>query len=103
MDGLPLCGAPAAKFWHLMPCRWGRPQHHCERSEAIIGPRNERVDCFASLAMTATGCLTIESVVAGDYVAFGRIASGVSGCRSGCAVANAGSVIMVSKIRWAVG
>src|SRR5437762_10270402 len=27
-----------ATFWHLMPFRWGRPQHHCERSEAIQNP-----------------------------------------------------------------
>jgi hypothetical protein len=39
----------------------------------------------------------------GRRYAFGRIASGVSGCRSGCAVAKAGIAIMVSKIRWQVG
>ena len=35
--------------------------------------------------------------------AFGRIASGVSGCASGCAVANSGSAIAVSKMRFTVG
>src|SRR5882757_9955735 len=54
MDGLPLCGAPATTFWHLMPCRWGRPQHHCEKrsDEAIHVPASRAMDCFASLAMT---------------------------------------------------
>jgi hypothetical protein len=35
-----------------MPFRWGRPQHHCERSEAIHSAANGEMDCFAALAMT---------------------------------------------------
>src|SRR5260364_434173 len=34
---------------------------------------------------------------------FARIASGVSGCAEGCALANAGSAIAVSWIRFTVG
>ena len=34
---------------------------------------------------------------------FGRIASGVSGCIDGCALANSGSAIAVSKMRFTVG
>jgi len=37
------------------------------------------------------------------YFAFGRIASGVSGCASGCALAKAGNAIAVSKMRFTVG
>ena len=37
------------------------------------------------------------------FQAFGRIASGVSGCASGCALANSGSAIAVSKMRFTVG
>ena len=37
------------------------------------------------------------------FQAFGRIASGVSGCSSGCALANSGSAIAVSKMRFTVG
>jgi hypothetical protein len=33
----------------------------------------------------------------------GRIASGVSGCANGCALANSGSAIAVSKMRFTVG
>src|SRR5260370_40528468 len=64
MDGLPVCGAPATTFWHLMPCRWGRPQHHCEPTgranarpmtgsakQSILSSRGG-MDCFAALAMT---------------------------------------------------
>ena len=37
------------------------------------------------------------------FQAFARIASGVSGCASGCAFANSGSAIAVSKMRFTVG
>ena len=37
------------------------------------------------------------------FQAFARIASGVSGCASGCALANSGSAIAVSKMRFTVG
>ena len=37
------------------------------------------------------------------YPAFGRIASGVSGCASGWALAKAGSAIAASKVRFTVG
>ena len=37
------------------------------------------------------------------FQAFGRIASGVSGCASGWAFANSGSAIAVSKMRFTVG
>jgi hypothetical protein len=40
--------------------------------------------------------------VAGLYF-LTRIASGVSGCASGCAVANSGNAIAVSKMRCTVG
>jgi len=39
----------------------------------------------------------------GAYAFFGRIASGVSGCIDGCDLANSGSAIAVSKMRFTVG
>src|SRR5437868_10999129 len=72
----------------------------CERSEPR---RMNRPPAGPSILRDARKCalLRMTGMLATHY--FARIASGVSGCAEGCALANAGSAIAVSWMRFTVG
>jgi hypothetical protein len=65
-------------------------------ASGVMGP------CVRSQGRRAVGCVRgIGQRTPGSY--FFRIASGVSGCASGWALANSGNAIAVSKMRFTVG
>ena len=61
--------------------------------------------CFRDFCQAGCGASRGVAPPGGQprFQAFARIASGVSGCASGCAFANSGSAIAVSKMRFTVG